>query len=403
MTGIEKAIYEIAKALRVPVLVLALVAVALVLIELGAFLVELVRRRRRNFIDLESASSEARAALDRGDETGAKSALRPVAWSTQMARTLAFLVDQWGKPQFADRMAKGLADFDFRSVRRLDRTRLLVRAGPALGLMGTLIPLSPALSGLAKGNVTELQDNLQIAFSVTVLGLLVGAVAFGISLVRDRIYGQDLSDLEFVMATLLPEGDVAVAAAARPASSATEHPSGGTASASAPAPGSRASAAELGRRRRRQTAAADGRQAARRRVAASRRGGGFRRRSRGLRRRRPGRRGARDLSRARSGRRRRARIARRSGAGPVCAGRSRVRRAPPLSLMRRPRRRYRPPRCPAPAAPPVPAPTPDPAAPGPDRDATRQQAMPPAPASDPAAPQGDPVAPSAAFGSRRGH
>src|SRR4051812_40120773 len=130
MNSIEQAIYDIAKALRVPVLVLALVAVALVLIELGAFVVELLRRRRRDFINLESAASEARTALDRGDETGAKSALRPVAWSTQMARTLAFLVDQWGKPQIADRMAKGLADFDFRSVRRLDRTRLLVRAGP---------------------------------------------------------------------------------------------------------------------------------------------------------------------------------------------------------------------------------------------------------------------------------
>ena len=34
------------------------------------------------------------------------------------------------------------------------------------------------------------------------LGLLVGAIAFGISLVRDRLYAQDLSDLEFVAAVL---------------------------------------------------------------------------------------------------------------------------------------------------------------------------------------------------------
>ena len=37
------------------------------------------------------------------------------------------------------------------------------------------------------------------------LGLLVGAVAFGISLVRDRLYAQDLSDLEFVAAASLEE------------------------------------------------------------------------------------------------------------------------------------------------------------------------------------------------------
>ena len=90
-------------------------------------------------------------------------------------------------------------------MRRLERTRLLVRAGPALGLMGTLIPLSPALSGLARGDVQELTDNLRVAFSITVLGLLVGAVAFGISLVRDRLYAQDFSDLEFVAAVLTEE------------------------------------------------------------------------------------------------------------------------------------------------------------------------------------------------------
>ena len=101
-----------------------------------------------------------------------------------------------------DRLAKQLADFDFGSLRRLERTRMLVRAGPALGLMGTLIPLSPALAGLAAGNVQKLSDNLRVAFSVTVLGLLTGALAYGISLVRDRLYGQDLSDLEYIASTL---------------------------------------------------------------------------------------------------------------------------------------------------------------------------------------------------------
>src|SRR5829696_9629462 len=123
------------------------------------------------------------------------------------------MVDQSGRGQVGDRLAKGLADFDFRSLKRLERTRLLVRAGPALGLMGTLIPLSPALEGLANGDTEELSDNLRVAFSVTVLGLLIGAIAFAISLVRDRLYGQDLSDLEFVAATLAPEGGVAGAGA----------------------------------------------------------------------------------------------------------------------------------------------------------------------------------------------
>jgi len=228
MNDIENVIFDIAEALRVPVLILALLALAVSLIELGAFIVELVRRRRRDYTRLENASVEARAALERGDETGAKAALRPVAWSTGMARSLAFMVEQWGRGQSGDRLAKGLADFDFRSLKRLERTRLLVRAGPALGLMGTLIPLSPALEGLANGDTEELSDNLRVAFSVTVLGLLIGAIAFAISLVRDRLYGQDLSDLEFVAATIAPDSGLSGGAGALPP--------GGARPASAPPP-----------------------------------------------------------------------------------------------------------------------------------------------------------------------
>jgi biopolymer transport protein ExbB/TolQ len=192
-------IFEAAEALRVPVLVLTLLALAAVLVELGGFAVELLRRRRRDFVRLKSVTDEARAALaERGDLPGARAALAQVAWSASMARTLSFLAGQWGRPDGETMMAKSLADYDFGAMRRLERTRLLVRAGPALGLMGTLIPLSPALAGLAAGNVAELSENLRVAFSVTVLGLLIGAIAFALSLVRDRLYGQDLSDLEFV-------------------------------------------------------------------------------------------------------------------------------------------------------------------------------------------------------------
>jgi biopolymer transport protein ExbB/TolQ len=153
--------------------------------------------------------------VERGDHAGAREALAQIAWSAPMGRTLAFLVAQWGRADGEALIAKSLADHDFGAMRRLERTRLLVRAGPALGLMGTLIPLSPALAGLAAGDVQELSENLRVAFSVTVLGLLIGAIAFGISLVRDRLYGQDLSDLEFVANRLTTPPPAAVAPLAK--------------------------------------------------------------------------------------------------------------------------------------------------------------------------------------------
>lgn len=202
---IDQAIFHVASALQVPVLVLALLALALVIIELGGFAVEQRGRRGRRgrrFGTLSEAADQARAALARDDRPAARQAVAVIPRSAAMAATLAFIVEHARRPGGEHQLNKALADFDFDAQRRLSRTRMLVRAGPALGLMGTLIPLSPALTGLANGNTTALSQNLRVAFSVTVVGLLIGAVAFGLSLTRDRMYGQDLSDLQYVAAVI---------------------------------------------------------------------------------------------------------------------------------------------------------------------------------------------------------
>jgi biopolymer transport protein ExbB/TolQ len=213
--SIDNVIFRVAEVLLVPVLILALVALAVVIFEFGTFIVE-IRGRARRGVDLESAADTARGALLAGDAGGAWRAAAGVARSSAMAAALSVIVSSAKAPRGEHRIRKALADFDFASQRRLNRTRLLVRAGPALGLMGTLIPLSPALTGLAQGNVARLTSNLRVAFSVTVLGLLVGAAAFGLSLYRDRMYDQDLSDLEYFAAVVsdpreVPEAEPAVA------------------------------------------------------------------------------------------------------------------------------------------------------------------------------------------------
>lgn len=204
VADIEDVLFHIAEALRVPVLIAALLCLAVVLVEFGRFAVELSRRRGRSYTGLQAATEEALAALRaRRDYVGAAASLGRIAAGPAMSEAIDRLLAQWERPDREEEGAKALADFDFASMRKLERTRALVRLGPALGLMGTLIPLSPALAGLAEGDVAQLSENLRVAFSVTVLGLLIGAVAFVISLVRDRLYGQDLSDLQFVAARLL--------------------------------------------------------------------------------------------------------------------------------------------------------------------------------------------------------
>ena len=200
--SIDQAIFHVASALQVPVLILALIALAVVIFELGSFVVELYGRRGRRFAALSVSAERARQALLADDRQGAAGAIRGVARSSAMAATSLFIINHARREGSDHQLNKALADFDFDAQRRLGRTRVLVRAGPALGLMGTLIPLSPALTGLANGNTTALSHNLRLAFSVTVVGLLIGAVAFALSLSRDRLYSQDLSDLEYLAALM---------------------------------------------------------------------------------------------------------------------------------------------------------------------------------------------------------
>jgi biopolymer transport protein ExbB/TolQ len=203
VASIEDVVFHVANVLRVPVLVAALMALALVLAEAGALAVELARRRRRDSDQVATAGRRAGEALAADERARATRCLAAIAASGAMWTTLEALLSHVGDgPLTSSRMAKCLADYDLHSMRRLERTRMLVRAGPALGLMGTLIPLSPALTGLANGNVKQLTENLRVAFSVTVLGLLIGAIAFAVSLVRDRLYAQDLSDMEAVASEL---------------------------------------------------------------------------------------------------------------------------------------------------------------------------------------------------------
>jgi biopolymer transport protein ExbB/TolQ len=228
---IDEAIFHVASALQVPVLILALLALALVVLELGSFAIELRGRRRRRFTTLSQAAERARLALLANDREAAWAEVSGVARSSAMVDTLWFIVTHARTDGSDHELNKALADFDFDAQRRLARTRLLVRAGPALGLMGTLIPLSPALTGLANGNTAALSQDLRVAFSVTVVGLLIGAVAFGLSLSRDRMYGQDLSDLQYLAAVIndpRPAGPLVGDPGASPALIRYRHSAGGT-------------------------------------------------------------------------------------------------------------------------------------------------------------------------------
>lgn len=190
----QRIIQAVATVMLYPVLFAELFALVWVIYQAGSYTWEARRRRiARRGLDVEAVALELASA---NDAVKVGDALARFNWGPVLVPAVEMLSAQ-GVTRL--RALKVLTDTEQAAARSLDRTRIFIRIGPILGLMGTLIPISPALVALAAGDVKTLSANLIIAFSTTVVGLLVGAVAYLVSLARERAYTQDMSDLEYVL------------------------------------------------------------------------------------------------------------------------------------------------------------------------------------------------------------
>ena len=121
-----------------------------------------------------------------------------------LARLEKAAADASGPGEAVDlRLERALQDEERRLWRPVAQLRPVVRVGPALGLMGTLIPMAYALQGLAEGNLPSLASNLVTAFAATVIGLAVSVVAYLVAGVRESWVRADTQALAFRAEELL--------------------------------------------------------------------------------------------------------------------------------------------------------------------------------------------------------
>lgn len=92
-----------------------------------------------------------------------------------------------------------LNDFELAADKNIGKYKILAKLGPILGLMGTLIPMGPALAGLGQGDVSSMSWNMQVAFATTVIGLFAGTVGFLLLQPRQRILVRYLYDMEVLV------------------------------------------------------------------------------------------------------------------------------------------------------------------------------------------------------------
>jgi biopolymer transport protein ExbB/TolQ len=189
MNYISDVLFWISTGLLVPVVVLLIFFFIRSLLLVGSFFGQYLAIRR--------TASLLNTALDGLNEDSVqtlKEALpqkNPSLVVTYMAR----LLEASDNPALQQRL---ISEFEIKADKDLSVSKTLCKMGPMLGLMGTLIPMGPALVGLSTGDISSMAYNMQVAFATTVVGLFAAAIGFITQQTKQRWYLRDLSNLEFV-------------------------------------------------------------------------------------------------------------------------------------------------------------------------------------------------------------
>ena len=96
---------------------------------------------------------------------------------------------------YADYM---ITNFENDAEKDVVTSKLLAKVGPVLGLIGTLIAMSPALTGLSQGDISKMASNMQVVFATTVVGLVVSLVGLVTLQFKQRWYAKEVNQLEYI-------------------------------------------------------------------------------------------------------------------------------------------------------------------------------------------------------------
>jgi len=189
---LENGLFALGQVLRFPVMALLWVCVGAVLFMAGGTLIDfLSRRRERRGFDIERWLGEGSV----------------LAADTQRLSRLPQGLRRMVAEMAAAASSGGLADGGLEHIvlaheervrAQITGSRMLVRVGPSLGLIGTLIPMGTALAALATGNLEAMSGQMIVAFTTTIIGISCGTIAFVVTTVRQSWVTETVREQRFV-------------------------------------------------------------------------------------------------------------------------------------------------------------------------------------------------------------
>ena len=195
-------IHILSESLLTPVIVLLVISIVIVILSFGGLINEYISRKPIRSKDLEDLIRKISFS------TNVNQMKEEIANSNlfdYQKEVLTRIADNYDiGPDARKALASELISAqETRLIKKTNKTDILVRVGPSLGLLGTLIPLGPGLAALGSGDIATLAESLTIAFDTTVTGLTVGALSFLISKYKKQWYESELIDVETVAEAVL--------------------------------------------------------------------------------------------------------------------------------------------------------------------------------------------------------
>ncbi len=195
-------LHVIAQSLLIPVIVGLLAFMVYAIITFGGLISEHSSRIRfgtektGKFIEDISNPGTPEQIIEKVNESGLPTSSKEVLIKIASTPKLG--------PKSREALARKLIEGEeLKAAKSLEKTDIVTRLGPTLGLMGTLIPMGPGLAGLGAGDINTLAQAIIIAFDTTVVGLAAGGIAYVVSKIRRRWYEDNLSTLETLAESVL--------------------------------------------------------------------------------------------------------------------------------------------------------------------------------------------------------
>ncbi|NNG66460.1 MotA/TolQ/ExbB proton channel family protein [Caldanaerobacter subterraneus] len=185
-------LHSISQGLLIPVIITLYLFLAISLVELGSFLIEIFHKRKI------SAKKMLEALRQKKDTAQTLQAFISDGKLPQRAkRILITYLDANTQASNREILRKKLIETEeIKAAKVLEPTDIIAKLGPLVGLMGTLIPLGPGLTALANGDIKLLAQSISVAFDNTLIGMASAGICYFISRVRRRWYQEYILVLE---------------------------------------------------------------------------------------------------------------------------------------------------------------------------------------------------------------